>query len=202
MAVLHADEFSRVFGKKIFRALGFSSCCCCSDLEMLTAEICRIYSDAGFALALWARVEFRSAVSIHGFESGIDTYHTYKYNSIPKPSPSCLLCACSVEGFPSAAKWRFCRESKGTIMQQKHRQQELSEPSQSQYQHVQLCSAASKYHVLGFFGLLQSPMLPPVPGAKSKASPHTIPTRGEPHSHVRVKPSHPLPPNATNQSLR
>lgn len=77
MALLHIAELSWVFWKKIFRALGFSSCCCCSDLAKLAAEIFRIYSDANFAFALRVRVEFRSAVSIHGFESGIDVYHTY-----------------------------------------------------------------------------------------------------------------------------
>lgn len=114
MALLHIAELSWVFWKKIFRALHFSSCCCCSDLEMLAAEIFRIYSDASFAFALWARVEFRSAVSIHGFESGIDMYHTYLYNSIPKPSHLLLpaLCLLSRE-FPVLLNGGFAEKAQG-----------------------------------------------------------------------------------------
>lgn len=115
------------------------------------------------------------------------------------PISSCLPCACSVERVPSAAKWRFCRESKGTIMQQKHIQQELSGPLQSQHQHVQLCSAASKYYILGFFGLLQSTVLLPVSRTESKTSHYAIPARAEPHSHLGVRPSHTLPANARKQ---
>lgn len=39
MALLHMAELSWVLCKKIFRELGFSFCCCCSDLEMLATEI-------------------------------------------------------------------------------------------------------------------------------------------------------------------
>lgn len=110
MALLPIVELSRVFWKKIFRALGFSSCCC-SDLEMLAAEIFRIYSDASFTFALWARVEFRSTVSIHGFESGLDVYHTYMYNSIPEP-PHLLLPAQQRE-FPVLLNGGFAEKARG-----------------------------------------------------------------------------------------
>lgn len=109
MALLHIAELSWVFWKKIFRALGF--CSCCSDLEMLAAEIFRIYSDGSFTFVLWARVEFRSAVSIHGFGSGIDVYHTYMYNCIPKP-PHLLLPAQQRE-FPALLNGGFAEKAGG-----------------------------------------------------------------------------------------
>lgn len=80
--LLHIALLSWVFCKEIFRALGFSSCCCCTGLEMLADEVFRIYSDENFDFALWARLEFRPADSTCEFESGIDPYHTCIYNPL------------------------------------------------------------------------------------------------------------------------
>lgn len=102
---------------------------------MLADEIFRIYSDESFASALWARLEFRAVDSICGIESGVDPSHTCLCNPLPEPSPACSLLA--QERLPSAAKWRFCRESKGTVVQQGHMQQELPGLLQTQHQHVQ-----------------------------------------------------------------
>lgn len=198
MALLHIAELSWVFWKKIFRALHFSSCCCCSDLEMLAAEIFRIYSDASFAFALWARVGFRSTVSIHGFESGIDMYHTYLYNSIPKPSHLLLPALCLLgREFPVLLNGGFAEEARGQ--------------SRSRHTYSRNClglckanismSSCAQLHAntTSLVSLGSCKVHLPISRAESKASPYAIPTRAEPPSHPGLRPSHPLPANATKQ---